>query len=206
MKKVILLFFAALCTFGAQAQEFKYGVTAGMNVSKPSNYNSRVGFSVGAKGELSFANSIYVGAGLSLSSKGGKSDGYYDATKKISSTWKTMPYYLEMPVYVGYKAPVAENVKLFGNVGPYIGLGLFGKNKVTNEAAEKKTVTTTDNVFKDKLQERFDWGFGANVGVELFNHYQVSLGYSLGMKNVYKKDTNLDSKNRVFNISFAYMF
>lgn len=206
MKKVILLFFVALCTFGAQAQELKYGVTAGVNVSKPSNSDSHIGFNVGAKGELSFENNIYAGVGLTLSSKGRKSVGFYDSATKTGATWNTTQYYLEIPVYVGYKAPITENVKLFGNVGPYIGVELFGKSIVTDEVAGKKSEKTVDNVFKDKVQERFDWGLGANVGVEFRNHYQLSLGYSLGMNNIYKKNTNLNSKNRVFNISFAYIF
>ncbi len=207
MKKLCMLLLALLYIEALQAQEFKVGVFTGMNVSSPSKLNSQVGFNVGAKGELSFSNNLFLDLGLSLTSKGWESDSYYDGTTQKTQKWKATPYYLEIPVHVGYKVSVGENIKLLGSVGPYVGLGLFGKNTYTMETGNKTTETTSDNLFKDKLQERFDWGVGARLGVELYNHYQLSLGYNLGLKRIYKKEQNqIDSKNRVFDVSFAYMF
>lgn len=206
MKKVFLLLLAAFYFGGSKAQEVKIGVLAGMNVSSPSNLNSQLGFHVGAKGELQFQNNLYVDLGLSLSSKGWKTDGYYDGQE--SRTWKGTPYYLEMPLHLGYKVSVGENIKLLGSVGPYVGLGVFGKSTCSIETKGKTTTqTVSDNLFKDKQQERFDWGAGINLGVELHNHYQLSLGYNLGLKNIYKKEKGeSDRKNRVVNVSFAYLF
>ena len=210
MKKILLLLLVALYWGGlrAQAQEIKLGVSTGMNISSPSKLDSKLGFNVGAKGELQFPNSMYLELGLSLSSKGWKSKGYYDTTTQETKTWEGTPYYLEIPLHLGYKVSAGENFKILGSVGPYAGLGLFGKSTYRVESKNKVVKTTTsDNLFKDKLQERFDWGVGANLGVEIHNHYQLSLGYNLGLKNIYKKEKGQgDSKNRVFNVSFAYLF
>ena len=40
---------------------------------------------------------------------------------------KFNPYYLEVPVRVGYKYAVNDDFSLFGSVGPYMAVGLFGK-------------------------------------------------------------------------------
>ncbi|MBO5611415.1 MAG: hypothetical protein J5918_02335 [Prevotella sp.] len=47
-------------------------------------------------------------------------------------------------------------------------------------------------------QKRFDWGLGGNIGVELFNHYQLSVGYDWGLKEILGKYTCM--KNKTFMI------
>lgn len=208
MKKLLSLLLATLYFGGLRAQEVKLGVFTGMNISHPSELDSRLGFNVGAKGELQFQNNMYLELGLSLSSKGWKSIGYYDAATQETKVWKGTPYYFEIPLHFGYKFSVGENVKVLGSVGPYAGLGMFGKSTCSVESKNNVVKTTTsDNLFKDKLQERFDWGVGVTLGVEIHNHYQLSLGYNWGLKNIYKKGNGQgDSKNRIFNVSFAYLF
>ena len=205
MKKILLVLVTLFCV-SVKAQEVKLGVFAGMNLSSPSELNSKLGFNVGVKGEVQFKNNMYLELGLSLTSKGWESKGYYDAMTQETRTWKATPYYLEMPVHLGYKASVGENIKLFGSVGPYVGVGILGKSTYyADSKANGMKVTTSDNLFKDKLQERLDWGVGARLGAEFYNHYQVSLGYNLGLKKIFKQD-RADSKNRIFNVSFAYLF
>lgn len=209
MRKILLLLLVTLYVGGLRAQEFKFGAFTGMNVSSPSELGSKLGFNIGVKGELQFQNNMYIDMGLSLSSKTWKSKGgYYDATTQETKTWEGTPYYLEIPIHLGYKTSVGENIKLFGSVGSYVGLGLFGKSKYRVESKSKGVnITTSNNLFKDKLQGRFDWGVGAKLGVEFHNHYQLSLGYNLGLKDIYNKEKGQsDSKNRVFNVSFAYLF
>ena len=62
----------------------------------------------------------------------------------------------------------------------------------------------TANVFSDKMLNRFDWGLGFRVGMEIAHHVQFSIGYDWGMKNINRNDVN--SKNRTFVVSCAYMF
>lgn len=208
MKRLLLLLLSIFCLGALKAQEVRLGAFAGVNVSTPSELRSKLGLSVGVKGELQFQNSMYFELGLSLNSKGWKSKGYYNTKTEEAKTWEGNPYYLDIPLRFGYKFSVGENIKFLGGVGPYVGLGLFGKNTYTVESKSKVIDgTASDNLFKDKLQERFDYGVGINFGVEIHNDYQIYLGYNLGLTNIYKKEKGLtDSKNRVFNVSFAYLF
>ncbi|MDR0658738.1 MAG: PorT family protein [Mediterranea sp.] len=212
MKKVLFISLLLVSVgISSYARNFKAGVTAGLNVSSPSDYDSRMGFNVGVKGELGLPNvseGLYLDFGVLLSSQGWESSKYYDARKKQGMQWKGNPYFLNIPVHVGYKLPVGSNTNLFAHIGPYIGIGLFGKNKLVTETANGKKTTTTqaDNVFSDRQSERFDWGIGGKAGVEFAGHFQVALGYDWGMRNLKTSKNPVDFKNRVFSVSCAYMF
>lgn len=223
MKKILLtvLLASAFCVAG-KAQDFRMGVTGGYNLSAPSAYDSQSGFHVGLKGELGLpqvTKGLYVDFGLLLSSHGWKSPSYYynGSTRSAGTTpgtpssgytsdWKCTPYYLSIPIHVGYKFPVGRNVSLFVNAGPYFNIGLFGKAKetITPDNGKATTYTRADNVFSDKMQERFDWGLGFRAGTEIARRVQFSIGYDWGMKNINKM--GVDSKNRTFVASCAYMF
>lgn len=211
MKKLFFLSLLLLSvSIGSYAQNLKVGVTAGLNISSPNDYDSKTGFNVGIKGELGLPNvskGLYLDYGVRLSSQGWESAGYYDAQKKQSMQWKGNPYFLNIPIHIGYKFSLGHNTALFAHVGPYIGIGLFGKNKLVTETETGKTATTlADNVFSDKQSERFDWGIGGKVGLEFAKHVQVALGYDWGLKNLKTSSNPIDFKNKVFSISFAYMF
>ena len=207
---VCLFAFAAIC---ANAQEIKYGVTAGINFnSLSSNSNdARTGFHAGLKTEIDFNEKLYVNAGLMLTSKPWRGLGTYIPKENIIIDSKKTPYYLNIPVHVGYKLPVAKNVKIFAEAGPYMAIGLFGSGKYTEKQydegfknlIESKTHDLEDP-FKHNYQKRFDWGLGGNIGVELFNHYQLSVGYDWGLKEILGKNTSM--KNKTFMISASYLF
>ena len=207
---VCLLAFAAIC---ANAQEIKYGVTAGINFnSLSSNSNdARTGFHAGLKTEIDFNEKLYVNAGLMLTSKPWGDLGITTPAWNKTDFWNATPYYLEIPVHVGYKLPVAKNVKIFAEAGPYMAIGLFGSGKYTEKQydegfknlIESKTHDLEDP-FKHNYQKRFDWGLGGNIGVELFNHYQLSVGYDWGLKEILGKNTSM--KNKTFMISASYLF
>lgn len=212
MKKLVflsLLLFSV--SIGSHAQNLKVGVTAGLNISSPSDYDSKTGFNVGVKGEWGLPNvskGLYLDFGVLLSSQGWESSGYYDTQKKQGMQWKGNPYFLNIPIHIGYKFSLGHNTALFAHVGPYIGIGLFGKNKLVTEteAGKKTTTTLADNVFSDKQAERFDWGIGGKVGIEFAKHVQLAVGYDWGLKNLKTSSNPVDFKNKVFSVSCAYMF
>lgn len=155
-----------------------------------------------------------------LSSHGWENPGYYynanynpsagngsgNSSPNYSSNSKSTPYYLNIPVHIGYKFSAGRNVSLFVNAGPYFNIGLFGKAKetITPDKGTATTKETAGNVFSDKMLNRFDWGLGFRAGTEIARRVQLSIGYDWGMKNVNK--TGVDNKNRTFVASCAYMF
>lgn len=143
-----------------------------------------------------------------LSSQGWEGSEYYHMRTGETMQWKGSPCFLNIPVHIGYKLSLGHNTALFAHVGPYIGIGLFGKNKLVTDAetGKKTTATISNNVFSDKQLDRFDWGIGGKIGVEFAGHVQIALGYDWGLKNLKTSTNPIDFKNKVFSVSCAYLF
>ncbi|WP_175631498.1 porin family protein [Bacteroides acidifaciens] len=209
MKKVLLFFaLVAISVVSINAQDnLKWGVMAGMNVSKYTitGFDSRIGFHAGVKAELGLsqeASGAYMDFAALLTLKGAKIDGGSIASIKFN------PYYLEVPVHVGYKYAVNDDFALFGNVGPYIAVGLFGKAKAKVDGniadlGELGTNSASEDIFGDDGLKRFDFGLGLKAGVEFSKKYQVAISYDFGLIDVQK---DLGMKNRNLMISLGYMF
>lgn len=217
MKK-ILLFFAlvAVGVVSINAQDnLRWGVMAGMNVSKYTftGFDNRIGFHAGVKAELGLSqeeSGAYMDFAALLTLKGAKIDGGAIASFKFN------PYYLEVPVHIGYKYAVNDDFALFGSVGPYIAVGLFGKAKfnmgsaigdlsgmegIEVEGMEGKSLS--EDIFGDDGFKRFDLGLGLKAGVEFSRKYQVAISYDFGLVDVQK---DLGMKNRNLMLSLGYMF
>lgn len=224
MRKV--MFVAALCFATiANAQGLRVGPAASIELNSPTDFKSKVGFNVGVRGELNFkdaAKGLFLDASVLFDAKNFKSDSYYDITSKTSSEWKYNTYGITIPVNIGYKAAVSKSVSLFAAAGPYVNFGIGGKSKVTTTMVQSLTTakasgtstnteqttgtkkTASNNVYSDKLMNRVNWGLGFKVGAEFFRHYQVNVGYELGMNKIFKN--SIDSKHRTFTVGVAYMF
>lgn len=205
-----MLFFVlvAMSVVSVNAQDnLKWGVMAGMNVSKYTitGFDSRIGFHAGVKAELGLsqeASGAYMDFAALLTLKGAKIDGGSIASIKFN------PYYLEVPVHVGYKYAVNDDFALFGNVGPYIAVGLFGKAKAKVDGniadlGELGTNSASEDIFGDDGLKRFDFGLGLKAGVEFSKKYQLAISYDFGLVEVAK---DLGMKNRNLMISLGYMF
>ena len=209
MKKILVLFvLTAIAMVSVDAQDnLKWGVMAGMNVSKYTftGFDNRVGFHAGVKAELGLsqeASGAYMDFAALLTLKGAKIDGGSIATVKFN------PYYLEIPVHVGYKYAVNEDFALFGSVGPYLAVGLFGKAKLKVDGdiadiAELGGNSMSEDIFGDDGLKRFDFGLGLKAGVEFSKKYQVAISYDFGLVEVIKE---VGMKNRNLMISLGYMF
>ena len=192
MKRIVLLSTLLLFAFSmAWAQysdesekSFQFEVVAGGNLSNWSSTNSNAkwhpGFHLGVRGTYNFASlegTPYLNAGLLLSLKGVKSD-------EVSFN----AYYLDVPIHVGYSRQVSEGVNLFGEVGPYLGIGVFGK-------------TAGVNTF-DALK-RFDVGVGGRIGVEFQHKFNVSFGFDHGLLEVIE-DTGFKNMNMTLQLGYKF--
>lgn len=116
-------------------------------------------------------------------------------------------YYLDIPIHIGYKLPISQSIKLLGSVGSHVGVGLSGKSMDVTTIPQLQTkAILSDNIFKDKVQNHVDWVVDLNLGVEIQKYYQVTLGYHYGLKKITGKVDQLNKKNRVLELSFAYLF
>lgn len=175
---------ATMMSFSAAAESPQWEAVAGMNVANldASGASSRIGFHAGLRatfGIPSADDGFYVNAAALLSLKG---------CKVLDYTLN--PYYLEVPVHAGYKYAINDNLAIFGDVGPYFAVGLFGK-------------TDGEDVFCEDGFKRFDLGIGLRAGLEFNHKVPVSIGYDFGVLDVMD---GVSAKNRNLMISAGYKF
>lgn len=212
MKKFLLFALVAISAMSINAQDnLKWGVMAGMNVSKYTitGFDNRIGFHAGVKTEVGLSqdangSGAYMDFAALLTLKGAKIDGGSVAGITLN------PYYLEVPVRVGYKYAVNDDFSLFGSVGPYMAVGLFGKAKlkVDGDLADNaelggSSISISENIFGNDGLKRFDFGLGLKAGVEFSKKYQVAISYDFGLVKATKE---LGMKNRNLMLSLGYMF
>lgn len=208
MKRFFIIALLVALVIPCMAQDFRIGATAGINVNSPSgSYTGQTGANIGVKAELGFpqaTNGLFLDFIAMLSSHGWESTTYYNNDTQTGMQWKATPYYLNIPVHIGYKFHCNNIFKIFATVGPYFNFGLFGEETMTSTLLGKSTTcVVSNNVFSDKVQERFGWGLGIRLGTELYDHWQLLIGYDWGMKDVFN---NINMRNRTLGISCTYVF
>jgi Outer membrane protein beta-barrel domain len=196
----VMLLFAAKPTFA----QIKLGIYGGLNLATIAgqglngyDVNTRTGFQFGALVEKPFSQNLSIQSGLSLSSKGAKIAGN-------SFNSEISPLYLEIPLNALYQERFGNSkVHLFA--GPYLGIGVAGKNKVTI-----LNVTTSNDIkFGTADDSNFtltDVGVNMGIGVEI-QQLLLRFQYGLSLSNLDPKGTdNAEIKHRVIGISIGYMF
>ncbi len=210
MKKWLLSMVALCCFSAVNAQSFRFGptVAGSLNISKETK--TKPGFAVGAKAEMDFNNvghGWFMDASVLFNNRNRQSEDYLDNGTKLTRHWNYSTYSILVPVNVGYKFNLSDNMKLITAVGPYVDFGLTGTDKVTTADAkghstEKKV---SSNVYGDNIFNRVNFGFDAKMGIEIAKHYQFSLSYSRGFNNVFKGN-GVNVKAQDIQLGFSYMF
>jgi opacity protein-like surface antigen len=173
---------------------FKLGVTAGLNASSfsHSGYDYKCGFQLGLDAMVdmsSLLDNTYLRTGLQFVRKGAKyDDTFYDV--------KHRPCYLQIPIRYGFGYVVEDDCVFFGELGPYVALGVGGKSRTEDNNGQKETRHFFD------YADRFDLGFGFHVGTIITKVHQVSIGYDFGLLNM----SDSYSQNRSLMVSYTYYF
>jgi hypothetical protein len=213
MKTFILSCFLACSFIPVTAQNFRVGAIIGPNINAPKGLDSRVGGNIGVKGEMYISKNKtwYSEASLLLSLQNWEY-GPYEFEEHKSYHWVGSPYYLKIPLHVGYKWSIGNDRTVYVNAGPYVSFGIFGnlKTEIAQGGTTAKTETTNHNIFEngapagDAKQGRFDYGLGASIGTDITEHLQISIGYDHGFKHLYQGWYH--STMNMYSLSIAYMF
>ena len=216
--KLLLVLIAFTLTTESYAQVF--GVKAGMNLSKimamddednySDEYKMNPGFHVGPTVEFYLSELISFETGLLLSTKGfrmSEEETYFGDTYEYKI--KANLLYIDVPILAKGNFVVGD-VKIYGVLGPHIGMGLSGKFK--EEYTANGETETDEEVIEwgsdpDKHDiKRPDFGITAGAGIEI-NSVQVGISYGLGLANIsaYTEGGNKIS-NRVLGLSIGYKF
>lgn len=206
----------------AQAQNSSAILRAGVNIANVTTTNdgsideanSLTSFQVGIIGDIHLASILYLQPGLVFTGKGSKTQSgntsdatYYRATSN--------PYYIEVPANLVLKSP--GPVKFFAGAGPYLAIGVAGKNKVDGKflgasfSSEKNIEWSNDDPSTFDYEEgagygimkRFDYGLNGTAGIET-KKAVLSVNYGLGLAKLQSgSNSSADDKNKHRVLSFT---
>ena len=239
MKKILFTIIAlAMCAGNAKALDnepeegFTFMGLFGMNISKLQNhsYGGKAGAMMGARADyvLPYAHGTYVTAGLDWTMKGGKLSHFaLVGTETKDATSKYALHYFEIPLRVGFRYNLMDELGLYAEVGPYFAIGVGGKHKmsidgdgaIVREAEDENTFKAFKKTLDaDKLYfQRWDAGIGFRVGAEYNQHYNLMVGCDWGLADIYRdnlRDAYFEKygerlskvHNFNFSITFGYRF
>lgn len=218
--KVAIVALVGLVSYNANAQ---FAVKAGINLNNMSysnnkdnsSYSSNTGFHVGATYEIDLiGNFLSLEPGLFLDTRGAKTSGNVGLSSYES---KLNIVGLTIPVLAKGKIGLGDKLALFANVGPYVNIGLSGKQKTEFKALGVSETKDTDVKFGDGLTEskRFNMGLNFGVGAEFFN-FILGVGYDLGLTSITNTgkevidgetlESELKAVPSAFKVSLGYKF
>jgi outer membrane protein W len=208
---------AVVMLLSLQASAQTFGIRGGLNLSTvldkdddekySTEYTMKTGFHGGLTFQYDFSDVVALETGLLLESKGLL---FKQDVLGVTVKAKYNPLYIDLPITIKAAYAFDDNFKMFGAIGPYIGLGVGGKIILESSLGGDKEIEKTDiewgsNEFEDDLQ-RFDAGLTFGAGVE-FGRIQIGVFYDLGLVNISSyKDEGTTVKNRALKISMGYRF
>ncbi len=205
MKRITFLVLAVLISVASQAQNFRWGVTAGVNLDKPTitfrPITARWGCFVGVKViyDMPFAKGLYATSGLNFSHHQWHWE--FEKTEDWFFDYQT----LQLPLHIGYRQALSDNFALFAEVGPTFSCGLFG----TWQRDYYSEITPYSRKEYELYKTRYDrltWSLSARIGAEFIDKIRVSVGYDHGMTDAWKGKRTSSVKLRTYSASVAYMF
>ncbi len=226
--KLKLLAFAvlALVFSSTNAQETEFYIKGGFNLANVSvtsdggvdDAKAIASFHAGVMADFPLTSFLALQPSLIFTGKGSKlqtgntSDvSYFRATSK--------PYYIELPVNLIFKLPLqSEESSFFVGAGPYVAMGIAGKNKAEGkifsipfssdekiEFSNEEPTTGSGNAGLS-IMRRLDYGVNATAGLVLGN-VLVSVNYGLGLAKLQAGSDNSDgndNKHRVLGLSLGF--
>lgn len=209
MKKVLLSAIAIFAFGFSNAQQVKFGVKAGLNISSLNggdsyygSYGTKVGFHIGGLAEIKINDKFSIQPELLYSLKGtdlsyGYGYGYYG----YGTSNKLNLSYIDIPVMVKFY-PIQ---RLSAELGPNVAFLMSAKG-LKYDAATGTTDTTGD--IKDNYNT-VDFGMNIGAGYELKQGIMFQLRYNIGLSDVSKSQNlqkNYTDKNAVIQLSVGYKF
>jgi len=218
-KMISLLVVLSFTILSVQAQTLRAGVNlANVTITNDGDIDDNkmlTSFQVGISGDLFITKHFFSQPGIYLTGKGSKTQSgsttdatYFRATSN--------PYYVEIPANFVFKTDPLP-VKFFAGAGPYIAMGVAGKNKVDGKflgtafSSEENITWSNDDPSTLDYEEgagygimkRFDYGFNILGGIETRGAV-FSVNYGLGLAKLQSgSNSSADDKNKHRVLSFV---
>lgn len=202
MKKFFLAVAMLFIIGGATtaSAQFKFGIVAGMNMSKLSfddgkyfNSEHRAGWYVGPK---VWFNIPIVGLGVNASAqysqrrmnvKSGDGEDAVSDSKNLNT--------IEIPINVRYTLGLGSIASVYAETGPQFGFNVG--NKTVSEVAKFKSSNVTWNV---------------GIGARVLGHLEAGVGYNIALSKFGElvpdqlRGTKNDFKSNTWQVQVAYLF
>lgn len=182
------------------------------------NNKTLASFHAGLMADLPISRYFSIQPGAIFTGKGAK----LESGNTSSNTWyrsTTRPYYIEVPVNAVIKLPIGDQSSFFFGAGPYVGIGVGGKNRTEGQVLGVN-FSRTDNIkfsnddpFTSQeegsgygIMRRFDYGLNGTVGVES-KFALFSVNYGLGLAKLQSgTSSSADELNKYRVLSFSVGF
>ena len=222
--KLLIVTLLSLCFFPAKAQ-WRLGAEVGIDLSSVNviTNHTQIGSHGGLTVDYAFKNRINLSTGVFHTMKGANTicadDLGYEMLVRLG--------YLEVPVMIGYRIPIASNIHLTPSIGTYFswgvnGYGEFEKSTTSNTPNESMNLTEWSNPFESHYYNtaeserklayafnRFDTGLRFGLNTEI-GRVSMSFNYDLGLKSMWKgfMDAGLyhQLRNRSAPLAIGYKF
>ena len=184
MKKVLLTA-AAIFAFGfANAQEAKFGIKAGANLSNfggdIEDTDSKIGLQIGGFADIKISDKFAVQPELLFSMMGAKEG---DASLNLN--------YIAVPVMAKFFATEQFSIE----AGPQVGFLMSAKAKDDNNDVD----------VKDEFNST-DFGMNLGLGYDFTENISAGLRYNLGLSNIIKDSGDFKGTNNAFTLAVGYKF
>lgn len=201
MKKIAAVAVCFLLCLTSQAQGVQFGIRGGVNASSesPHVYPAATlgtkytrGFNLGGVVDIPLADRWALEADILYSRQGYRDDIYLSIFDITSTSYHAMSHYVNVPV----TAKFYLTDHLYLECGPQAGV-LLSKHDNADELG-------FEDAFRSNETKPFDVGIVGGIGCWIADHAFVSGRYTQGLTDsstLYK-----GGKNRVFQLSLAYMF
>lgn len=171
-------------------------------------------FQIGFLGNIKLLPILYLQPGVLFTGKGSKTQSG-DETDATYFRATSNPYYVEIPVNLVFKSP--GPLKFFAGAGPYLAIGIAGKNKVEGKFLGTAFKTEQDIEWSDDdpstldyeegsgygILKRFDYGLNGTAGIETAN-IVFAVNYGLGLAKLQSgSNSSADDANKHRVLSFT---
>lgn len=227
MKKFILLILPLFILLSANAQKSSAILRGGLNLANISitesgridDAKTLTSFQAGIIGDFNLSDFIALQPGLLVTGKGSKTQSgdpadanYFKATSN--------PIYIEVPLNLVFKAPLGSDTRFFAGAGPYLAVGIAGKNKTEGKifgasfSSEKNIEWSDDDPTTLDYDEgagfgilkRFDYGLNGTAGIET-KTIVLSANYGLGLAKLQSGSNSSEddiNKHRVLSFTIGF--
>jgi len=179
---------------------FRMGVKGGFNLSTyTKGFDYRPNIHIGMAFEIPLSLNWFLMPEVYYINKGGRKsvdDMYYGLDEYGYKMWVngmfySSPSYIDLPVMLGYKHWIDEDMNLYAALGPYVSYGVGGKLKM-----ERAGETIKYDLYNDCGYNHWNYGLNMELGYN-YEGLNLSLGVDYGLSEIIGVTPTTNNQNIV---------